>query len=290
VTAVALALGAGFVLGGVDFLAGLISRRIAASVVLLAGQAISVVLTGVLIASLGMPPPGTDQIVYGLLAGLALAVGLGALYKGLAIGPMSIVSPLAATSAAVPVFAGLASGERPSTAQAVGIVAALAGVLTLSVPASGGTGGGRPMKLDTSLRTTLPGIAMAGVAAVASGCFVVGLDAATADDDVLWGLVLARGGAVVVVAIAVALMRPGVSAARERKGALLVVGMLETVGGLMLAAATTLGLISIVGVLISLYPLVTIALARVLLGERLSIGQRWGVVVVLTGVALMTVG
>ena len=124
--ALGLALGASIAWGGSDFLAGLVARRLPVLNLLLLSQAAGLVLLLVLLALAGQPAPPADAVLIAGGAGLAEMVGFAALYRALAIGPMSVVAPLASLAAVVPVAAGVAGGERPGPAVAAGLALAVA--------------------------------------------------------------------------------------------------------------------------------------------------------------------
>src|SRR4051812_21430039 len=109
--ALGLALGASIAWGGSDFLAGLVARRLPVLTLLILSQAAGLMLLLVLLAVTGdpAPPPGAALAAAG--AGIAEMVGFAALYRSLAIGPMSVVAPLASLAAVVPVVVGVAGGE-----------------------------------------------------------------------------------------------------------------------------------------------------------------------------------
>ena len=145
-----------------------------------------------------------------MAAGICGCFGLGALYRGMAVGAMAIVAPVSAVSAVIPFTVGVVSGERPGALQLVGILLALAGVALASrEPAE--RGGGRAA-----------GVGLALVAALGFGLYFVFLDHA-ADESVPWAVTTARGtSSLIAVAVAlgvgaVAAARPGPSAGARRR-------------------------------------------------------------------------
>ena len=227
-------------------------------------------------------PPSAAQLVYGLLSGAAAAVGLAALYRAMEIGTMSIVTPIAATSAIVPVAVGFAHGERPSALQDLGVVLALVGVVLASREEV------HEARRDTRVAA---GVGFAVFAALCFGGSLVGLQAASAaGGDSAWAALMLRcaGVAVAVVFVAVARTR-----LRGRGGELVRVspiGLIDTLGVLAFSLASTRGLISVVSVLASLFPVVTVALAMVFLHERISRLQAVGVTLAIAGAAMLAAG
>ena len=280
--AVALALGASLAWGVSDFLAGLTSRRAGTLAVTVLTQLVGVALAAAWTASSGDPRPDGEALALGLGAGLAVVLGLGAFYHGLAIGTMSVVAPITATGVVLPVVIGMAGGDDPSAAQASGIVAATVGVILATRARHDDTG-----RTAAARRS----ITLALIAALGTG-FFLWLMRPASRESVPWALLLARGAAAPLFLIAIAAARAPLRPALELRAAagILVIGVLGFAATAQYAAATRHGLLSIVAVLGSLYPAVTVLLARGVLGERLRPLQKVGVVAVLAGVPLIAAG
>ena len=263
-----------------DFGGGLQARRVAVLAVLAISQAVGVAGIAILAALGAGDFPGVGPLLPGAAAGIAGIVALAAFYRGLAIGTMSIVAPISATGAAVPVAVGVATGDRPSALVGVGIAAAIVGVVLASredAPA------GSP-RAAVARRSVL----LALVAALGFGAFFVGMDA-SADDGVLWALLSARIASTAAVVVAVAVARPDLPGDPRTLGVLAAVGLCDLGANACFALATTEGLLSVTGVVGSLYPLVTVVLARLVLGERVRRVQELGVAAALVGVVLIAV-
>lgn len=261
--------------GAGDFFGGLASRRLAVVTVVVVSQAIGLsgLLLWVLVA--GDPFPGTTQLLPAAAAGIAVLVGLAAFYRGLAIGAMGIVAPISAAGPIVPLAVDAARGTTPTTLQWLGIVLIVLGIATLSWEPSG-IGRGR----------VAAGTGLALIAAVTFGLFFVGIDAG-ADESGAWAVIAARAAAVFVGALAAVVTSTSLRAPRALLPMLALVGLVDTTANVLVATATTYGAVGIVAVLSALYPLVTIGLARIALGERLSLARRAGGVVALAGAALV---
>lgn len=275
--AIALALGASLAWGVGDFLAGLKSRTLHVLTVLAISQAVGFAAVLVWLAVSGDSAPGGQAALSAAAAGVGGCLGLGALYRGMAVGAMAIVAPVSAVSAVLPFIVGVASGERPAALQVVGILLALAGVALASrEPAE--RGGGRAA-----------GVGLALVAALGFGLYFVFLDRA-AEESVPWAVTVARGtSSVIAVAVAIgvgASLRPG----RVHLPALVAVGLCDVSANVLFGLASTRGFLSVVSVLSALYPIVTVGLAALLLHERIAPAQRVGVAGALTGAALITAG
>jgi drug/metabolite transporter (DMT)-like permease len=245
-------------------------------------------LAGVLVAvaARATAPPHLIRLLPAAAAGLGGIVGLAAFYRALAIGTMSIVAPISATGVVVPVIVGVAGGERPAPLQLAGIAAATVGV----VLASREHGPGAQTREDSGARFS---IALALVAALGFGSFFVGLRSG-ARADVLWALVASRGVGVAALGAAAAVAaragRSPLSRGSGRFAALALMGLLDLSANGCYALATRHGLLSVVAVAASLYPLATVLLARVVLGERVRRVQEIGILAALTGVSLIAAG
>ena len=275
--AVALGLASSTAWGVADFLGGLKSRSLNLLSVLFVSQAIGLIPLVVIVALRGEPAPGGQDLLWACLGGLSGLIGLACFYRGLSIGTMAVVAPITGLSAVVPVTVGIATGERPGALQAVGIAVALLGVVLASREEV--EGGGR----------VATGVGYALLAALGFGGFFVGLDAG-AEDDLWWALLCVRATSFTTLLLVTLAVRPSLRFERGDAAALVAIGVLDVTANGLFAAAANEGLVSVVAVLGSLYPVVTILLARVVLHERVRPIQQAGVAIVLTGVALIAAG
>jgi drug/metabolite transporter (DMT)-like permease len=281
VLAVALGLSSSLFWGLGDFLGGLQSRRVRVLAVLLVSQAsgLAALAIGVAIARPDAPP--LADLWPAAAAGVAGAIALSAFYRALAIGTMSIVAPISATGAAVPVIVGIAGGDRPAALQLAGIVAAVVGVVLASRELDEPHPEGHVPE-----RTS---IALALVAALGFGTFFVGMDAG-ADASVPWALLANRVASVSAVLLVVGAARIPLPGSPRRLAPLVLVGLLDAGANGLYAWGSTEGLVSVVAVLGSLYPVATVLLARLVLGERVRRVQEVGIVAALAGVVLIAAG
>jgi drug/metabolite transporter (DMT)-like permease len=280
VLSVLLALGSSVAWGLADFIGGLESRRRPVLTVLLWAQLTAVLLAAVYVLAAGDALPSAEAVAWAAGSGALGVAALAAFYRGLAIGTMSIVAPVAATGAAVPVLVGVLGGERPGSLQVAGILVALMGVvLAAREPGE---------HVDRDVARTALGLAL--VAAVGFGVFLVGLQKATAASGVGWSLLIVRSVQVVILLSATALLRPRIALAPRALAPIAAVGAGDLIANAMFATATTLGLLSVVAVLGSLYPAMTVVLARTFLEERVSRIQGIGVAAVLAGVVAISLG
>ena len=273
-----LALAASLSWGVGDFLGGVKARVLPSLTVLAVSQPFGLAALGIAVAVRGTGIPG-DEVAWAALAAVFGTVGLFAFYQGMAAGAMSVVTPIAALAAGIPVIWGVAvSGNQVSSLQAVGFAAAIGG----SVAAS--------LELRPERRQIAAGVGWAVLAMFAFGAYYLPMHAASTQDW-LWPAFLFRCTSVTLVWSAVLVSRAWPTGLRGHWSALIAIGLLDTGGNaLYAAAAASHGLLSVVSVLASLYPVVTVMLARALLGERVQRTQDVGIVLVLVGVVLITAG
>jgi drug/metabolite transporter (DMT)-like permease len=309
--AIALALGASLCWGSGDFLGGFTSRRASLWAVIIGSQAVGLAAAAAVTFAAGHAWPGLGVVWPVLVGGVASVVGISSFYTALSIGTMSIVAPISATSALVPFVVGLAGGERPATAQLIGVTLAAAGVVLAAVeserpgevigvaalpnepavePAAarritnGRERPARPTRRDQRLS-----IALALLAALCIGIVLLSYDA-TSKHDPLWAMLGCRISSVTLFAMLFVALRPHVRMTRSAVPFVIAVGLLDTGANGLFALATTQGYLSLVAVLGSVYPVVTVMLAFVVLHERLARHQLAGVVAALVGVCLIAAG
>jgi drug/metabolite transporter (DMT)-like permease len=272
-----LALGASLTWGLGDFLGGLKARVLPTLTVLAVSQPFGLAALGIAVVVRGSGIPG-DEVAWSALSAVFGTVGLFAFYRGLARGAMSVVAPIAAVAVAIPVIWGVAvSGDRIDGLQALGFAAAVGGSVMASV------------ELEAERRQLAAGVGWAVLAMLCFGAYYVPMHAAS-QHDWLWPAFLFRCTSVTLVWTVVLLGRSWPRGLRPHLLGLAAVGLLDTAGNALFAAASTHGLLSVVSVLASLYPVVTVLLARFVLGERVQRSQDVGVVVALVGVVLITAG
>jgi drug/metabolite transporter (DMT)-like permease len=280
---VPLGLGSGLAWGAADFFGGIQSRRLPALTVAFWSQAAGALGLAIALALEGTRPPVTG-IAWGLAAGAGSGIALVLFYRSLAEGTMSVVAPISACGAVVPVAAAVLTGDHPGVLAGLGVLTAIAGVVLVSrtrpAPERPAGNPGRSRRV----------LLMALGSALGFGLFYVFVDAGTtgARGGPLWVIAGARASSLVMLSTIALIGRgsalhwPG-----RRIGPVALVGIADTGANLLFAYAATTGNLAVVGVLGSLYPVATVILARWLLGERLSGGQNAGVALALTGVGLL---
>ncbi|MGH3507561.1 MAG: EamA family transporter [Nocardioidaceae bacterium] len=271
--AVVFALLSSVLWGTGDFLGGLTARRLKAMAVVGGAQFAGLVAIAVYAAAVGAYDDPTGWLLWSMAAGAIGAAGLLAFYTALAIGTMGVVSPIAGLGAIVPVVVGLEQGDSLGTWTLLGLALALGGAVAASGPELSGAGGVRP-------------VVLAAIAGVSFGLVFVGIDRGAESSPEMTMVGMRATSVAAFVMIAVAAHSLGGITTRDTVP-LATIGLFDVAANLMFAIATTKGFVSVVSVLGSLYPVVTVLLARAVLHERLRGVQLVGVTTALAGVAIV---
>ena len=294
--AIVLALASAIGYGGSDFAAGLASRSAGIIQVNLLASAISTVAVTAALLLVGAHPPTAASLAWGAAAGLGGFVGGLALYLGFRQAAFSVAGPLSAVGAAgFSVLAGLLFGERPTTLALTGIVLALPAIVAVSASA----GRAEVAQVDAKEAQVdggegARGRPAAGVVAglIAGGGFAllfIGLDRAGSGSG-LWPVAAASATELVAaLGVAAATGNVRLPAGRPRWLAM-ITGAAGALGTILYFLATHEGFLAVTAVLTSLYPAVTIVLARTVLGERLTGRRLAGLALAAACVALIAVG
>jgi drug/metabolite transporter (DMT)-like permease len=288
-----LALGAAASYGTADFAGGRLTKKVGAVVVVLFSQVAAFVLLLGLLAVWKGSFSGS-AIVWGTTAGAAVVVGTCLLYRGLAIGRVSVVAPITAVLAAgIPALFGVAVGERPGPAAVLGGAIGLFAVVTI-------TRAPQPVEATTSAsaagqvgvvhsRRSQRGVPEALGAGVGFGLFFVLLDRSP-DDSGIWPLVATRISEIAIAGAIVALGRLSVELRSGTALRLFMLGFVNVAADIFYLLATREGLLSLVAVITSMYPAVTVVLARVVLSERVLAQQSVGLALAGASVVLIATG
>jgi len=296
---VLLGLAAAVLYGSGDFLGGLATRRAHVLTVLMLVETAAVIVA-VAAAVLSGGPASLPGLAWGFSAGVIGGLGLIVFYRGLAAGPMSVVAPVSGLVGTVlPVAVALVEGERPGVGVYAGALLCLVAIVLVS-SASETDGPGRarpPHRLGRA-------IAYGTASGVSFGLFFLLIRTAGQSGEV-WPVAAGRIGELAIVLAAAAVLRPGLRGIhggirdgirpglRGIRGGIPLVavsaGVIDVVANLCYVAATRIGAFGLAVVLASLYPGVTVLLARVVLGERLRWIQRAGLGLAAVGILLVTV-
>ncbi|MEO8897262.1 MAG: EamA family transporter [Candidatus Dormibacter sp.] len=263
-----------------DFSGGLASRRAPAIAVVLVSNSLTLLIALFAVALLPGSAYHLGDLCWGLAAGSVGVVGVILLYRGLAIGPMSVVAPLTAVlSATVPVVVGVLRGERPGALALCGVTLALPAIVLI----------GRVSDERSGATVSRGAMVSALAAGICFGGFYV-LLAQTGSDGGAWPLVGQRAASVaILLALTAVAVRRGIPALPRGRtfGLAVVAGITDFVANLTYVLATHRGLLALVAVLSSLYAAATLVLARVVLRERLARGQLGGLALAAVAVVLI---
>ncbi|MGW4051881.1 EamA family transporter [Streptomyces sp. NPDC004779] len=275
-----LALASAMVLGAGDFVGGLAAKTARAVIVVVWSNAAGLATALVLVGLLSRSGSSWNEVFWGALAGLCGSAGAVLLYRALASGVMSLVAPTtAAAAAALPVVAGVLTGDRLSALAVIGVVCAIAAVLLVSLS---GDGTGE----DADRRAMLRSLALALLAGAGFGAFFV-LLAHTSSETSLWPLVWARCASLSAILLFILVRRtsPALSARPARLA--LLSGVLDMGSSALFLVAVRGGSLAVIGLLASLYPISTVLLARMVLKERIRGIQHVGVALAVGSVVLL---
>ncbi|NYF09470.1 drug/metabolite transporter (DMT)-like permease [Leifsonia sp. AK011] len=278
------------VYGAADFLGGLAAKRLSAitvtAIVALSGLVVVVVVGLPIVGGVWSP----EAVLLGALSGVAGAVAIGLLYACLAIGPMSILSPLTAVvSAIVPLTIGLLGGERLGTLGYIALGLALVAIVLV-----GFTPPGRGELVRNAVKPSLTGVLMAVGSGTAIGIFLIIIDE-TPDDSGIVPLVANRATNSAIMFTLVGVLALIASRRGKPRGSVVPTALwLAIAGGVLDAAANTgllfgvrLGELSVIAVLTALYPAGTIILAAIVLKERIAVLQYVGLVLAIVAGAML---
>ena len=276
---VSLAIASAALWGGADFLGGVAARRLSVLVVTLWSQLAGLATIAALVLLTG-GSLSTEGALLGMAAGVIGAATLAVFYAALAAGAMSLVAPLSAVGAVVPVGVAIATGAAPGPVAFLGMGVALGGIVLIA-------------RRDGEALTLTPRvIALAAGAALGIGLVLTLLQqgSAAAGSSALAVVAAARLASVTVTALALVATRTHPGASGASLAPVAAVGAADTGANALFAVASESGSHALVAVLGSLYPVTTVILARGLLAERLTLRQGLGVGLALAGAALVTAG
>lgn len=276
-----LATCAALVYGAADFVGGMASKRTSTWSVAALSQIFGVLFLLLVFPLLHSGAARGGDLLWGGIAGIAGAGAVGFLYRGLAIGRMSVVSPITAVlAAALPVVWGVARGERPSVFAYVGIALALGAVVLVSSASA------EPTEAAARVRGLAPGIPQALIAGTGFGLFFIFL-AHTSPDSGVWPLIGARAASIALLLAVALVTRNSILPAQGTLGPIALSGLLDMGANVLYLLSTKFALLAIAAVITSLYPASTVLLARMVLHERLNARQWSGVAAAGAGVVLI---
>jgi drug/metabolite transporter (DMT)-like permease len=275
-------LGVGFGVGAAlswgvsDFGGGLASRRVAPLAAVVSSQAVSVSVAIAVLALVGERYPGSESVTWAIVAGVAAFISLVSFYRSLASGAMGLAAAVSGVmGAGLPVVAGAISGEHLQPADVAGIAFALVAVVLVAWPAND-VGIGRES------------LALAVLAGVAGGCFFIAMGRSTlAGGETGWPVAASRMTVFVLAVAATVLLRKSRATVRGASPLIVLVGLTDMIGSAFFVSAGTQGALSVAAVVSSQYPALTAVLARVILNERLARPHVAGIALALIAIALI---
>jgi uncharacterized membrane protein len=279
---VLLGISSGLCWGTADFFGGLQSRRLPALAVAFWSQVAGGLALLLVLAFVG-GRPSLAGVLWGMGAGVFGGAALVLFYRGLAQGVMSVVAPVSACGAVIPVLAALGGGEAPGVLAILGIITAIGGIVLVSL---------QPEETPADADKTRGALGLALGAAVGFGMFFALVDrgAAVGGASPLWTVGGARIGSLGAL-LGMIVLRPGTAPWPGRRSpAVAAIGLMDTTANALFAYASIRDSLGIAAVLGSLYPVATVLLGRVVLEERLTRTQGAGVLLALAGVALLSAG
>ncbi len=271
-----LALLSSFAWGTADFLGGILSKKRNAVAVIGGSQPFGLIAISIVAVAYGQFWFSREVVYYGAIAGLVGMVALMAYYQALATGRMGIVAPIGSLGVLVPLSYGYLAGEQPTGLQNVGILLAIVGVVLASGPEFRGEAAIKP-------------VVLAFISAAMFG-FTVLFMARGGEINPAGTVVMMRVAQVSVMVSVALILRTFGGLQKSDVSLLAVTGSLDAIANVLFTTAAGLGLISIVSVLGSLFPVATALLAWWFLKERLMLIQYLGIIVTMAGVAAITSG
>lgn len=267
--------------GTADFLGGQGARRLPLLTVL-AWVQISGLALGLVLLLTAAPDMNAEGLLWGAAAGAVGMVAIGTFYAALAAGAMSLVAPLSACGAVIPAVVAIAGGEAPSALVLSGLTLALGGAALVARESPEGP--------HEPLSRRALGLAIG--AAVGIGLLLTLLQHASEVDgsSALAAVIAARATAAPLTLLVILARGGSLRTGQGGHAPLLVAGVFDTGANALFAVATTKGSDAVAAVLGSLYPVMTVILAAVLLHERVARAQALGIAIALAGVVLVSAG
>ena len=262
--------------GTADYLGGRLTRTRSSFAVTGGSQPFGLIATLISVALFGSWHFTRDVAINGALAGALGLTGLLAFYTALATGRMGIVSPISSTGVIIPFAIGMLSGDKPSSLQIIGVVIAIAGVILASGPELSGGAPARP-------------VALAAYAAFSFGLCVYFMSKGGQINPGMTVVTMRFTQVLIMMSVALIMRSKGGLQKSDIK-MLVLIGATDAIANVFYTTAAGMGMLSIVSVLGSLFPVVTVVLAWALDKERLQAVQYIGIAIALAGVAAITAG
>jgi len=263
--------------GIADFIGGLKSRELPTLAILIVSISIGTFGLGLFLILTGPPVSKDLLMLWAIPAGLIGLIAMFLLYRSLAVGSMSILAPISATGVILPVIWGIFHGDNLSGLKMLGIAAAILGTIMAAME----------KKKENNRKKWTKGIELALAAAFFIGLYFITMDHASQNNP-MWASMIMRTSTLIFLIPTIAITRTPIKIAPVHLPMLCFMGIADTMAALAFAVATSSGMLSIVAVISSLYPAVTVLLSAIIIKERLQRIQSTGVVLALIGVVLIS--
>lgn len=264
--------------GIADFVGGLKSRTVPVTYILTVSGIIGIIILGACILITRRTIPADPAVMWAVPAGISGICAMFMLYRGLAVGTMSVIAPISATGVMLPVIYGICDGERLSVLSLLGIGTAMTGAVLACIEG----------KKTGQAAALTRGIEFAVGSAVFAGLYFILMDRAGQQYPVWASLIMRMSNMATLLPILLFLKKTTAPVNRRHLPWIIFIGVMDTMAGFAFVLATSGGLLSEVAVISSLYPAVTISLSWGLLKERLARTQTAGVLLAMTGIVLIS--
>lgn len=260
-----------------DFIGGLKSRQLPILTVLLFSNIFGLAVISTIVCFRGQGLPNNPILSWAVFGGMIAMISMFLLYRGLAIGPMSIVAPISAMGVILPVIRGIWLGEFLTGFQIFGIFLAILGVVLAA----------RKKDPNTKAKIASGGVGFAIAAAMVIGIFFIVMDKAS-EVDPYWAALLMKMSYSIFLIPILLIARPSLNIARSHFCGVMAAGTIDSLATFAFTLATSLGMLSLVSVVSSLYPAVTVVLSAFLLKERPRNVQIAGIIFALIGIVFIS--
>ncbi len=277
-TAILFGLASALTWGAADFGGGIASKKSTPYAVVFWGDWVGLVAVAVIAIWLNDPLPSWRSIGFTVLSSLCGATGIVMLYIALANGKMSIAAPTSALMAAViPVVVGFVTVGVPKWLTMAGILLALVSIWLVA-----------RTEREGRVRIHWTDVRLPLFAGVLFGLFFIFMHQATIE-SVLWPAVILRFSSAILLAVIAVLTRSSLSVPREQWGLIAFIGIFDVAGNVFYILSAQTGRMDIAAVIGSLYPGTTVALAWMLLKEKISASQLAGIALALMAIVMISV-
>jgi drug/metabolite transporter (DMT)-like permease len=273
------ALGAALAWGAADFTGGLASRRTGAYRAVFYGESLGLVFIIAAVFFIHQPLPDWPVLALAATAGAIGTTGLLTLFRAVIHGKMSIAMPVSALlAAALPVLVGSFTEGFPGPVTFLGFIFALSAIWLIS----------HEDGKDGRILARLPDLRLPLLAGVGFGSFFILMDIA-AREATLWPMLASRTGGTMIVAGYMLFRRDSWRIARDVWPVLVLNAFLDVSGTACYVFASQTGRLDVASVISSLFPGSTVILAALILKERVSRSQFFGIILALIAIVFLTI-